>query len=105
MVLLWALLSYLSWLINLFLGHHENIWLKNYKGPVLFYQRYIDNTFCIFHAENEAKSFFCFLYSHPIIEFSMEKETNMVLAFLDVCIDNNDPSCLKTTNYRKKTLT
>ena len=27
-------------LANLFLGHHENIWLKNYQGPSnLFYRR------------------------------------------------------------------
>ena len=35
----------------------------------------------------------------------MEKETNKILAFLVVCIDNNDPSCLKTSTYRKKTFT
>ena len=32
-------------------------------------------------------------------------QPNKVLAFLDVCIDNNDPSCLKITTYRKKTFT
>ena len=35
----------------------------------------------------------------------MEKETNRILWFLGVCIDNNDPSCLKTSVYRKKTFT
>ena len=30
-------------LANLFLGHHENIWLKNYQGPSnVFYRRYVD---------------------------------------------------------------
>jgi len=36
---------------------------------------------------------------------SIEKETNKVLASLDVCINNNDPFCLKTSTYRKKTFT
>ena len=72
---------------------------------VLFYRRYVDDTLCLFHTEKEAKSFFNFLNSHPSIKFTMEKETNKVLAFLDACIDNNNPSCLKTTTYRKKTFT
>ena len=94
-------------LANLFLGHYENLWLKNYQGPsVLFYRRYVDDTFCVFNSENEAKLFFDFLNSqHPNIKFTMEKETNKILAFLDVCIDNNDPSCLKTSTYHKKTFT
>ena len=94
-------------LANLFLGHHEKIWLKNYQGPSnLFYRRYVDDIFCVFDNENDAKLFFDFISSqHPNIKFTIEKETNKVLAFLDVCIDNNDPSCLKTSTYRKKTFT
>ena len=94
-------------LANLFLGHHENIWLKNYQGPSnLFYRRYVDDVFCVFENDNDAELFFDFINSqHPTIKFTIEKETNKVLAFLDVCIDNNDPSCLKTSTYRKKTFT
>ena len=63
-------------LANLFLGHHENIWLKNYKGAsVLFYRSYADHTFCAFHTENEAKSFCDFLNSqHPNVKFTMQKK-------------------------------
>ena len=94
-------------LANLFLGHRENIWLKNYQGPSnLFYRRYVDDVFCVFDNENDAELFFDFINSqHPNIKFTIEKETNKVLAFLDVCIDNNDPTCLKTSTYRKKTFT
>ena len=35
----------------------------------------------------------------------MEKQVNKILAFLDVCIDNNDPSCIKASMYHKKTVT
>ena len=94
-------------LANLFLGYHENMWLKNYQNlSVPFYRRYVDGTFCVFNTENEAKLFFNFVNSqHPSIKFTMEKETNEILAFLDVCIDNNDPSCLKTLTYKKKAFT
>ena len=94
-------------LANLFLGHHENIWLKNYQGPSnLFYRRYVDDVFCVFDNENDAELFFDFINSqHPNIKFTMEKEINRVLVFLDVCIDNNYPSCLKISTYRKKTCT
>ena len=94
-------------LANLFLGHYENIWLNKYHGPsVLFYRRYVDDTFCVFNTENEALSFFEFLNTqHPNIKFTMEKQVNKILAFLDVCIDNNDPSCIKTSMYHKKTFT
>ena len=83
------------------------MWLQNYQGPsVPFYRRYVDDTFCVFNTENEAKLFFDFLNSqHPNIKFTMEKETNNILSFLDMCINNGDPSCLKTSTYRKKTFT
>ena len=93
-------------LANLLLGHHENMWLKNYQGPsVPFYRRYVDDTFCVFNTENEAILFFDFLnLQHPNIKFTMEK-TNKIFAFLDVCSNNGDSSCLKTLTYRTKTFT
>ena len=94
-------------LANLFLGHHENIWLNKYQGPSLqFYRRYVDDTFCLFNNEQDALVFFDFLNSqHPNIKFTMEKESNKMLAFLDVCISNKDPCNLLTSVYRKNTFT
>ena len=94
-------------LANLVLGDHECIWLKNYQGPSnLFYRRYVDDVFCVLNNENYAELFFDFINSqHPNIKFTLEKETNKGMAFFDVCIDNNDPSCVKTSTYRKKTFT
>lgn len=41
-------------LANLFMGHHEKIWLEQYQGPeVLFYRRYMDDTFCLGHVHLE----------------------------------------------------
>ena len=92
---------------NLFLGHHENIWLNKYQGPSLqFYRRYVDDTFCLFNSEQDALLFFDFLNSqHPNIKFTMEKESNKMLAFLDVYINNKDPCNLLMSVYRKKTFT
>ena len=94
-------------LANLFLVHHENIWLNKYQGPSLqFYRRYVDDTFCLFNNEQDALVFFDFLNSqHPNIKFTTEKESNKMLAFLDVCISNKDPCNLLTTVYRKNTFT
>ena len=94
-------------LANLFLGHHEGLWLNTNKGPpVHLYRRYVDDTFCLFNNEHEALLFLQHLNSqHDNIRFTMEKEFNRTLAFLDVCINNKDPSCLITSVYHKKTFT
>ena len=38
-------------------------------------------------------------------QFTMEKEAQHKLPFLDVLVDNNDPNSLPTRVYRKKTFT
>ena len=46
-------------LANLFMGHHEKNWLDNFSSSqVLFYRRYVDDTFCLFNNEDDALSFF-----------------------------------------------
>ena len=94
-------------LANLFMGHHEKIWLEQYLGPdVLFYRRYVDDTFCLFHSEQDAIAFFDYINSqHPNIRFTMEKEIEHVLPFLDVLIDNTHRSSVVTSTFRKKTFT
>ena len=71
-------------LANLFMDHHEKIWLENFnKLNVIIYRRYVDDTFCLFNFEHGAMSFFNFLNKqHPNITLLMEKETNNKLAFL-----------------------
>ena len=83
-------------LADLLLGSYENVWLTEHKCPsVQFYRSYVDDTFCIFNNEHEALLFFEFLNSqHDNIKFTMEKETNNTLAFLDVFINNKIPTVL-----------
>ena len=93
-------------LANLFMGHNENAWLENYKDSrILFYRRYVDDTFCVFETEQDAVSFYNYINSqHPNICFTMEKEVDHKLAFLDVLVHNN-PLDLQTSVFRKKTFT
>ena len=96
-------------LANLFMGHHERIWLENYKAcSILSYRRYVDDTFCLFDTEHDATCILFFDYindRHPNIRFTMEKEVDKKIPFLDVLIDNSQPQSLITRVYRKKTFT
>ena len=94
-------------LANLFMGHHEKLWLQQYTGPnVLFYRRYVDDTFCLFETKDDALLFFDYLNTrHSNIKFTMETEIDKKLPFLDILIDNNDPTGPITSVYHKKTYT
>ena len=60
---------------------------------------------CLFNNEHDPSLLFDFLKSqHGNIKFTMEKESNNALAFLDVFINNKDPSNLITLVYRKRRL-
>ena len=62
--------------------------------------------FCLFHSEQDATFFFNYIKNqYPNIHFTMERETDHVLPFLDVLINNGDPHLSVTTVYRKKTFT
>lgn len=94
-------------LANLFMGHHEKIWLEQYQGPeVLFYRRYVDDTFCLFHSEQDGIALFSYINSqHPNICFTMEKEIDNVLPFMDVLIDNTHRGSFVTSTFRKRKFT
>ena len=80
-------------------------WLENFQGSeILFYRRYVDDTFCLFHSEHDAIIFLDYINSrHPNIRFTMEKEAHHKLPFLDVLVDNNNnPNSFLTRVYRKK---
>ena len=86
-------------LANLFIGYHEQLWLENYdETSVLFYHRYVNDTFCVFHNEHDAILFIDYLNrQHVNIKFTFEKEKNGRLPFLDVSVT--------TTTFHKTTYT
>ena len=56
MELLWVLPAPI--LANLFMGYHEEQWIGSYRDSrLLYYLRYIDDTFCLFHNEQDAMKF------------------------------------------------
>ena len=66
----------------------------------------MDDTFCLFHSEQDAIVFFDYINSqYPNIRFTMEKEIDQVLPFLDVLIDDTHRSSVVTSTFRKKTFT
>ena len=91
-------------LANIFLCHYEEIWLsscpKQFKPT--YYKRYVDDIFCLFKTEQNAKQFQKFLNSrHKNMNFSLEKEENACLPFLDVKVTKSDTFI--TSLYKKPT--
>ena len=92
-------------LANLFLCHHEKIWLDicpiNFR-PV-YYKRYVDDIFMLFDDANHVNKFLRYLNSrHPNIEFSKDEEVDGKISFLDISINKNNGK-FHTSIYRKET--
>ena len=92
---------------NIFMGKNEKDWIDGYQGQKpLFYRRYIDDIFCAFENETQVSSFFEYLNTrHSNIKFTLEKENQGALPFLDVLVKRIDGGCFTTTTYRKSTFT
>lgn len=87
-------------LANLFMEHHEKLWLEIFHGStILFYRRYVDHTLLVNIFSDHIN------LRHPNIKFTMEKQVNHKLPFLDVLIDNHDSNSSLTRVNRKKTFT
>ena len=91
-------------LTNLFMGYHKKKWLQEFdKGKGLMYKRYVDDIFYMFGNEKDAENLFEFLNCHhKNIKFTLEKESNNFLSFLDILI-KNEVNHFSTSVYRKKT--
>ena len=71
----------------------------------LFYSRYIDDTFILFRHEYHADSFLDFTNSfHSNIHFTIEKEQNSQLAFLDILVSKTNFG-FSTAIFRKRSFT
>ena len=91
-------------LANIFVGYYENKLFTSVEKPLL-YTRYVDDTFAIFRSETEADKFFtAFNSQRSALKFTMEKEANQTLPFLDVKIEKESSQFL-TSIYRKSLFT
>ena len=73
-------------LANIFLGYHEKRWLIIYPVEFCptFYTCYVDDTFTLFHNEDQAKKILGHLNSqHLSIKFTMKIEKNIQINFFD----------------------
>ena len=88
---------------NIFMCHYERRWLDSCPTDFapLFYRRYVDDCFLLFKDPTHADQFLAYLNSkHCSIKFSMEKESNGKLPFLDVLV-TKDAGRFHTSVYRK----
>ena len=96
---------------NIFLCHHEKKWLD--ECPLafkpIFYKRYVDDTFLVFKESQHVPLFLNYLNAkHPNIKFTMEKEENNKLNFLDMTVEktqSNHHTNFDISVFRKRTFT
>ena len=79
---------------NLYMKELENKALEAAKLYPRMWVRYIDNTFVLWlHGEQYFESFHQHLNSqHPAIQFTMEREQQNRIAFLDVSVERKPES-------------
>ena len=82
-------------LANILMGFYESKWLNEYNlNKPNFYLRYVDEILAAFDNEQDSLHFLDFISKrHPNIKFTIEKQINHSIAFLDVfisCINNQN---------------
>ena len=94
-------------LANIFMGFYESKWLNEYNlNKPKFYLRYVDDILAAFDKEQDSLDFLNFLNKkHPNIKFTIEKQTNHSIAFLDVFISGINNQNLTLQTYHKSTYT
>ena len=105
--------SYISPIIaSIYMEHIEHTAITTFYTPPSLWLRYVDDTFCILNKDhiNDFHTHLNSICSH--IQFTIEKEHNFSLSFLDFLVKRNSHngsiithSLLSTTIYRKPTHT
>ena len=74
-------------LANIFRCDFEEKWLMNAKISPSFWNRYVDDTFTMFHNQDSANEFLQHLNGcDGNIKFTIEFEQNNAIPFLDILI-------------------
>ena len=91
-------------LANIFFGFHESRLFDNTVKPGVYF-RFVDDTFAIFGSELGGDHFQEKLnLLRPALKFTVEKEQNNSLSFLDVLVEKESTGFLNSI-YRKPTFT
>ena len=92
-------------LTNIFMGFHESKWLNQYNlNKPKFYLRYVDDILAACGNEQDSLNFLDFLNNkHPNIKFTIKKQNNHSITFLDVLILRINNLNLTLQTYHKST--
>ena len=86
------------------MGFHESKWLNEYNlNKPKFYLRYVDDILAAFDNEQDSLNFLN--NRHPNIKFTIEKQNNHSIAFLNVFISGINNQNLTLQAYHKLTYT
>ena len=94
-------------LANIFMGFYESKWLNKYDlNKPNFYWRYVLDILAAFGNEQDSLNFLDFLNKrHPNIKFTIQKQINHSIAFLDAFIPGINNQNLTLQAYHKLTYT
>ena len=89
-------------LVNIFMGFYESKWLNEYNlNKPKFYLRHVDDILAALDKEQDSLNFSN--KRHPNIKFTIEKQINHSIAFLDVFISGINNQNLTLQIYHKST--
>ena len=90
---------------EIYMQAHEQTALTTFSNKPNVWERYVDDVFSIIK-RCHLDSFFEHINSlHEQIKFTVEKENNSCLPFLDTCVKRNNDGKISVTVYRKPTHT
>ena len=92
-------------LVTAFISFHEQMWLNDCPDDFepVNYRRYVDNTFALFRSPDHLERFTTYLnWKHKTIKFSYERESNVLLLFLDILISRSENG-FEISVYQKST--
>ena len=94
-------------LANLFMGHHEKLWLENFQGSKILFIVDMLTTLSVYFTRNMMSLYFLIISTldTPTSGSLWKKKLITNYPFLDVLVNSNDPNSLLTSVYRKKTFT
>ena len=92
-------------LADIFIEFVEHRAISTFHTPPKLRVKYVDDTFCVIK-QQYAEEFHKHLNSiSPSITFTLEREKNQSLTFLDVKVARNKDNTISTTIYKKPTHT
>lgn len=92
-------------LANIFVGQCESLADQLECEWPLLYNRFVDDTFAIFAKDEQVETFFNVLNNlHPALQFTVERENDGRLPFMDVLVQRTEGHLLRSV-YRKPTFT